>query len=413
MRTYIGDLRIVLALVLSLVATLALASKRVYSSEIFATGKGAYVQALVSQQNGEEVFVVQPAKSNLQSQSTWIIPVPSKPVSVEEALNAKFQALDRRLSRFERSDPMPTTLHIVGLSLLISLAGIGLAFYGPKTHRRGVIVAATFLAVVLSAITFPVFAQAKVSAKGGSLFEIGQQLDIYHVKAMPASTWLKSNDHSLDPGAKSKLDVMAQQGGWVVELQPTRPQTGYSPVPVAIRFNTDHPVCPMPISNDVNGPVVLNLFTVGSGTAQTPSLTAWVSEPWAFDKSRIYSPYVDQPGSGRKGYRPAQITHEFGLIRDPNKVDYLTPQIGEKKDFIRKVAETDLFAHNGLLTSLLIGSSALWILGFFAPYASKKVGPRMAVVCVLAFAVAVGSFVKNRSPMERAEPGYYISRMPG
>jgi|GEM_PF-2814349 len=263
-----------------------------------------FQRAVLKFDGHEEVMIVQSVLNAPTGQYGWVVPLPTKP-SYVKAVDPQYTDASFSLVQPPIKTNKPASMEIIGLGALLTAA---VALTSGLRHRNKDLAARilwfvgeVFMLGVLAMIFFPVFAQAKYSAKNEAFAATGAEaakasyknMDVqslgtigsYDVSVISGTDvseivdWLQ--EHKMDVDEKS-LPIMREytKEGWcflAAEIRKDDPGS-HPPHPLKAVFPTDKLIYPMRLTGTQDAPIRLDLLVVSDRQAEVKGMDAWVCD---------------------------------------------------------------------------------------------------------------------------------------
>lgn len=381
-----------------LLAAFALADGIAVGLDHLAAGGIPYQSALIKWRGGEETMVVQSEIRGPAGSYAWIVPVPSKPSTIDTTNGRIFDTLYRKLTPRPFFDPN------VGwplLSLGVLLLTFGL--YGivrPERRRIPGMIVALFCSMFVVGCLLQVTAGVPRGAMGGAgsvATLASEDVGSYHVDVVRSSgpeamlSWLKKRDGSIGPVAERAIRSYVKDG-WCFTVATLKHDTvdGFLPDPLVLTFASKKPVYPMRLTGAQGGSVVVDLYVLADGTATTPLLHDVRSRPVREDELHQNMPDLyDEYDFGILAWKGSTVTRLHDSLTPSQMGDDLPLAIGPAREVGFQVMRRDdwISAVAGFV-ALAFGASA-FVVGLIACILRWSWRAAASVALVVAI-VAVG-----------------------
>ena len=238
--------------------------------------------ALIRYKDGVETLIVQTSIDGEGDSFVWLLPVPSSPTSFELASPGLFEMLPHCFAPYIRFGYAPGWRWVFFPAAVVLLWLVFFCFYRPKYPLRTLL-----LLPVLGVTLFGVFklyeppppAYLPSPSRGGGVapaaqphVRVEQEVEVgdYSLTVLQSDSyghlnaWLHRNGFSQVPGhGREAVDRYVRQGWRFIVVQFSRSGDGFSrPEPLAVTFETRHPVYPMALTGLAGADLHLDLFVI-------------------------------------------------------------------------------------------------------------------------------------------------------
>ncbi len=378
--------------------------------------------ALITFADGEQTLAIETRFIASGAEFGWVVPLPSRPV-VSPATRGTFPSLRAVFAPRVRSGPpigVVATLLVVGAILLALLVGVRIPMIA---WLIGLACAAWwFLPGLGTTRGLPSGSDASVEIVDRTILDDFEVTTIASKDPGALRAWLAEHSFKTPPQAIPVIDDYVARG-WVfactrlrAKADTTAPRT---PQPLVFRFATREPVYPMRLTGVRNGgPLALDLYVFGPGTASVPGLSVRASGPVVIQPHGRAAP----PRNGSIGIAHAAIgalvagapcaTHLSGTLSPEQLAADMPISFGEA----RTRAATAYSERGARRTTLLagaLGGIAFAAGSMFASY-RRRLGfdarILMALVSMLGALGSGGLFFATATVVPTREVGWHEAR---
>ena len=273
--------RLLAILVVLVLPILCLADGKMFASEVVVSEPSIQRQrALVSWHDGQQTLVVENVV-RADGEAAWLLPVPGKPTQIEQLPEGFFTLLSVRyvVPVIQAGMGIPLAIYV----LLLVVGGMALARSRsrkePLTPTHYILTCGLMLCIggTVCGILFPVFAGSSSDSAIGHDFQF-KTVGSYEVSVIsPDQTdagiaWLREHKFRVSAKEQAVLEDYAKKGWHLVASRLKAGSDASKPLPLLIRCLSSEAVYPMALTALQGGPLNLELFAVGPGTAQVSGM---------------------------------------------------------------------------------------------------------------------------------------------
>lgn len=256
-------------------------------------------QALIAHENGVQTLVIETRLVGEGADCAWVVPLPARPV-VSEASTGVFPSLRAMclpvIDRYSSAGPFLATLVLLGMALLFLGGWRGIA----------IVLALLLLVVATMLPALGVARSASMPMPGVSVVD-RSVVGAFEVVTLDASAgdslmkWLKENGFNVPPSAGPVVEAYIREGWCFVasKLHRAGGEPGgkeMTPHPLVFRFAAERPVYPMRLTGLQAGPLDLELYVFGAGTARVEGMTVETTGPLKREAVNGHWPRSDRQG---------------------------------------------------------------------------------------------------------------------
>ena len=350
-----------------------------------------YQRAFISWRDGRETMIVESVLNAPKGDYEWVVPLPSPQVKIEACLPGALEAVSMQCRPNVRTFSLSGWWPVAAFTTCLCVAAfwIGTSRGLTPWDRRGMFLAVFLIGLIAMAVTFPVFACAKVGPGGaGDDAEVPAKgtadAYAYEIVRPPDAEFLarKLDRDGFRLPAEARDAVRGYiSNRWSFALMKVRqgPAAAVSPHPMRFEFPAKEPVYPMALTGATTDRLRLDLFVVGSGVAAVPGMDVW--------RVMKVVPKPDRSGSPTP---PGKTVSEWSPISHPDVAPYLWDgatltylrgdlsgrelrddlRIGFSRQvpafFEKDVSSLRIAAQDAFCTGCAAASVAVFLLGFLA-----------------------------------------------
>jgi hypothetical protein len=298
-----------------------------------------YQRAIIAHRNGVETMFVESVVGG-QGTYAWILPVPEKPISIEPGNSLTLDMVARTMRPAYLASG-PEGLESFSWIFGLLFAAITIQVLRKKNNQKSALhlllgVIALFL---LGLVFFPVFAQSKSGSRGNTFAAVPfGKIGNYDVTLLQGrdsngiTKWLKSHGGDLPPNAVPIVTDYVREDWCFLAATLTLTENGYAaPHPLIVRFPTPKPIFPMRLTATHGKPVIVDLFVLGDGTAESSPLHKWVSRD--LRRNELPNPKPNRPilMLSDLSWEGAKLTRLRGEV----KPEHMTSDLEIKMSFFK------------------------------------------------------------------------------
>ena|GEM_PF-4123805 len=241
-----------------------------------------YQRAILKFRNGEETLVIESMVTARQPEIAWLLPIPSKPKSVEAVTHGTIETLATVMGPHWYQESSGVVLGFGWLALVLMAMCMRSVRKFPDHPRP--FVRALFEALVVvgltgiaAAIFFPVFAGAGPRKSLLTPILVGSY-EMTPVEGGSALTQLENLGFSLSGKSQAVLTEQVKKGWTILAFKLRADKTGViAPHPLKIVFEVPKPIYPMRLTMADGGDVTLDLFVLADSWATVPNMNVWAT----------------------------------------------------------------------------------------------------------------------------------------
>lgn len=277
-------------------------------------------QALIAYENGIQTLAIETRLTGQGTDCAWVVPLPARP-EVSAASTGVFPSLRAMclpaIDRYREFTAPLVVLVIIGLVLMVTGGWRGIALVG-------------FLLLLGLVTLMPTL--VKVRSAGGAVAGVRvvdrKVVGAFEVVTLDASKgesllgWLKENGFNVSERAGPVIEQYIKEG-WCFVASKLYHEGGEesTPHPLVFRFPAKEPVYPMRLTGLQGGPLDLELYVFGPGTAKVKGMKVETTGP----VKRGESIRVGRlPDPGRDGI----VLSHAGIEALAGSAAYLTKLVG-------------------------------------------------------------------------------------
>lgn len=234
--------------------------------------------ALIAHENGVETLAIETRLTGEGTDCAWVVPLPAHP-EVSEASTGVFPSLRAMclpaIERYQSFTSPLAVLVIIGLVLLVTGGWRGIALV---------------VLLILFAVGLLLPAMGTARSAGGPIADVvvadREVVGAFEVITLDASqgdslrAWLKGNGFTVPDSAGPVIEQYIKEG-WCFVASRLHHQPGKetTPHPLVFRFPAEKPVYPMRLTGLQAGPLDLELYVFGDGTARVDGMKVETTGP--------------------------------------------------------------------------------------------------------------------------------------
>ncbi|MCC6676602.1 MAG: DUF2330 domain-containing protein [Phycisphaerales bacterium] len=277
-------------------------------------------QALIAHENGIETLAIETRLVGEGADCAWVVPLPARP-EVSPASTGVFPSLRAMclpvIERHQSFAAPLAVLVIIGLVLMVTGGWRGIALVG-------------FLLLLLLITLMPALGRAR--GAGGPVAGVSvvdrKVVGAFEVVTLDASAgdsllaWLNESGFNVPEQARPVVEAYIQEGWcFVASKLYHEPGKETTPHPLVFRFRAEKPVYPMRLTGLQGGPLDLELYVFGPGTAKVKGMEVETTGPV---KRGEYVGVGRRPYPGRDGI----VLSHAGIEAIAGDTAHLTKLVG-------------------------------------------------------------------------------------
>jgi uncharacterized protein DUF2330 len=388
-RTLPSTIRYLLAVLLFLEPSTALADDKIFS----AFNHQASIpdqQALIAFKDGIETLAIETRFTGTGTDFAWVVPLPAPP-EISRATTGLFPSL-----RAIMAPRLETGGGGIGL-LLLMLVGLIAAVDRAKGCLTKAVVAMLVGFTLVVLVLLPSLGKARGAAPVPGVTVLDRQVvgsfettTITGATADPLLAWLETNGFEQPAAAKPVIAEYAARGWCFVAARLRRTETGgtATPHPLVFKFPTIAPVYPLKLTGVDSGPVTVELYIFGAGTAAVPGFKVIRSMEVSYQESKPWD-YA----------RVDAITHR-SVLALANGLPVATCLKGRLSPQQMAVDATITFGPPVARRATFYSRAGAWGAGFDAA---------MASFCVATLLLSISLAIRTRTNPSTTRPARYAA----